>query len=299
MKTTKNTKNTKKNPFAMPLIAAFVALVGIVIVVYSPLAAFWQADNTAFITELDARQADNTAFITELNARQAAVINLARTWVAEELGFNLQTQPVSFDSRLSFNDSTPQSEIWWVEITNPLIRRVNATPRTDWIARLNIDRITGDITARGTSFHEHEIYVNGANITVRNLTAIGTAFPEREVYVDGANITINELQARINQQVNDHIAGGGTLPATDFSKVLDITEVAAIVAAEITQKFAANLDGASFIMAFTGDFWTINVLLNPEQVRVGELPHIAPDFHALFDVGIDLTRNVLVSLTDF
>ncbi|MCL1998768.1 MAG: hypothetical protein FWG65_08375 [Turicibacter sp.] len=265
-------KNTKKT-FLIPLI---VAIVAIVIVTYSPLAAF--------------RQSDNTAFTTELEARQNTVINFAKTWTTEELGLDLQTQQISFTARLNLNALTTntQSEIWRVEITNPTITRRNSPSVTGRIATLDIDRITGNITVIGTSFREQEIYVNGANIIITNLTAIRTAFPEREYYVYGANRTIAEIMTLRAQWFEN----GMTWPAVEL---YDITEVAAIVASEITQKFDINLDGASFIVALVGDFWSINVLLNPEQVLIGELPHIIPKFHALFD----FTDNSIVSLTDF
>ncbi|MCL1996336.1 MAG: hypothetical protein FWG63_09040 [Defluviitaleaceae bacterium] len=294
-------KDEKKSPFTEPLTVAFVILIGILIVVLFLLLAVRQADNPLFASERDSSQnnAGQEAFTAELDARQNAVINLAETWLTEELGLDLRTQPVYFDTRLDINNT---SEIWRVEITNPMIRRINATPQTNTIATLNINRITGDITALNTNFRKQEIYVNGANITVINLTAIRTVFPEREVYVpvfnsvtNAINITINELQAQRSENIRNHIEGGGTLPATE--PFPDITEVAAIVATEITQKFNTNLDGANFIMAFTGDFWSINVLLNPEQMRIGELPHIAPDFHALFDVEFNINR--ILSLTDF
>ena len=286
-------KNEKKTLFTDPLSVALLILIGILVVVLFLLVAVRVRQVPVFATEIDVDVRQNI-----IDARQnRQVTNLAETWLTEELGLDLRTQPISFDTRHDNTSEIWQSEIWRVEITNPRI----ALP---WgrIATLNINRITGDIAVMHTNFTEQEIDVNGANITITDLTAIRRSFPEREVYVpvfgggtNPINITINELQARRSENRRAAIEAGISLPAT--VPFPDITEVAAIVATEITQEFGTNLDGANFIMFATGDFWSINVLLNPEQVRIGELPHIAPDFHALFEVADNINRTL--SLTDF
>jgi len=106
--------------------------------------------------------ADNTPFIAELTARQNVAIDFAKTWVVEEMAFDLQE--ISFSARINANAlSRTSAEIWRVEATNQ-----NGVA----VAILDVDRITGNISVMRTAFPELEIYINGAKITITDITAL-------------------------------------------------------------------------------------------------------------------------------
>ncbi|MCL2015122.1 MAG: hypothetical protein FWG68_02615, partial [Defluviitaleaceae bacterium] len=128
----------------------------------------------------------------------------------------------------------------------------------DFHARL--DEVTRTVTVNNLGELPSLVPVIEVEVEVE----VEPALPTQTLDIDGATITII-----------DHTTDGNP-------ELYTAQDVAAMVAAEITQQFGANLDGAEFTMGFIGGFWGVNVVLDPERTPTGGLPYLIPDFHASF-----------------
>jgi len=133
--------------------------------------------------------------------------------------------------------------------------------------------------------HGGQVISNDAEIwRVDIISSSGESVATIDVDRITGEITIIESAATHTISVN-----GATITIIDHAGDVSVEtaytaqEVAAIMATEITQQYATNLDGTQFEVMFMLGFWTANVVLDASRTPTDGLPYVIPDFHVMFD----------------